>query len=61
MAYIGTMRCFWRRDRAFLLQRKIIPELQTAAAALNDILRSYYPNTDGVAAAVQPGKRFPIR
>jgi hypothetical protein len=35
-AYIGPVRYFWRRGRAILLQRNIIPELQNAAAVLRD-------------------------
>lgn len=35
-AFIGPVRYFWRRGRAFLLQRNIIPELETAAAVLSD-------------------------
>jgi hypothetical protein len=58
-AYIGTMRCFWRRGRAFLLQRKIIPELQSAAAALSDEREVTLSTTDDVAAAAQPDKRLP--
>lgn len=34
-AYIGLVRYLWRRGRAFLLQRNIMPELQAAAAALS--------------------------
>jgi len=42
-----------------LLQRKIIPELQSAAAALSDEREVTLSTTDDVAAAAQPDKRLP--